>query len=70
MVLQTSWLDSLRRTIVNDWDPRDCEPLLEVLEVWKPLLPDELLERRILDQLILPKLQVSPYAANESENHN
>ncbi|THD24298.1 Tuftelin-interacting protein 11 [Fasciola hepatica] len=56
VVLQTSWLDSLRRTIVNDWDPRDCEPLLEVLEVWKPLLPDELLECRILDQLILPKL--------------
>ncbi|CAH8473349.1 unnamed protein product [Heterobilharzia americana] len=57
VVLETSWLSAIRRTIVNEWNPRDCEPLLEVLEAWQPLLPVDMLQRRILDQLILPKLQ-------------
>ncbi|TGZ74637.1 hypothetical protein CRM22_000826 [Opisthorchis felineus] len=57
VILETSWLNTLRRTIVNDWEPRDCEPLLQVLEAWRPLLSDELLENRILNDLVLPKLQ-------------
>ncbi|KAH8852313.1 Tuftelin-interacting protein 11 [Schistosoma japonicum] len=57
VILETSWLSAIRRTIVNEWNPRDCEPLLEVLEAWQPLLPDDILQRKILDQLILPKLQ-------------
>ncbi|CAH8456511.1 unnamed protein product [Schistosoma rodhaini] len=57
VILETSWLSAIRRTIVNEWNPRDCEPLLEVLEAWQPLLPDDMLQRKILDQLILPKLQ-------------
>ncbi|KAA3681838.1 tuftelin-interacting protein 11 [Paragonimus westermani] len=57
VILETSWLSTIRRTIVNDWDPRDCEPLLQVLEIWGSVLPDDLLEHRILDELVLPKLQ-------------
>ncbi|CAH8667299.1 unnamed protein product [Dicrocoelium dendriticum] len=55
VVLETNWLTTLRRTIVNDWDPRDCEPLLDVLEIWRPLIPDQML-LRILHELVLPKL--------------
>ncbi|CAH8834410.1 unnamed protein product [Trichobilharzia szidati] len=57
VILETTWLSTMRRTIVNEWNARDCEPLLEVLEAWKPLLPVDMLEHRLLDQLILPKLQ-------------
>ncbi|VDQ14151.1 unnamed protein product [Trichobilharzia regenti] len=58
VILETTWLSTMRRAIVNEWNPRDCEPLLEVLEAWKPLLPVDMLEHRLLDELILPKLQV------------
>ncbi|CAL8071986.1 unnamed protein product [Calicophoron daubneyi] len=64
VILETSWLNTLRRTIVNDWDPRDCESLLDVLEAWKPLLSEEMLEQRILNQLVLPKIQEAVFSWN------
>ena len=40
----------------NKWSVRECDALLEVLEVWMPVLPSWILSN-ILEQLVFPKLQ-------------
>lgn len=59
ILLETSWLPTVQRNITNDWNPHDCESALAILETWQSLIPDEMLQYRILDGLILPRLQVS-----------
>lgn len=49
-------LPPLRSTITNRWDPRECEPLVSLLEGWEGVLPERLL-RYVLQHLVLPRLQ-------------
>ncbi|XP_038071754.1 tuftelin-interacting protein 11-like isoform X2 [Patiria miniata] len=49
------WMPQFRRAITN-WNMRECDPIIDLLENWLPLLPQWLLNN-ILDQLIYPRLQ-------------
>ena len=39
----------------SSWNVRDCDPLIEVLETWKPHLVPWILDN-LLDQLVMPRL--------------
>ena len=56
------WMPKLRQ-VMSVWSPRHCDPLVDLLECWKYLLPGWILQN-ILDQMVMPKLQ------NELENWN
>lgn len=47
----------------RNWNVRDCDPVIDLVEVWIPVLPSWILEN-IQDQLILPRLM------QEVENWN
>uniref|UniRef100_A0A1Y1LAH9 G-patch domain-containing protein n=2 Tax=Photinus pyralis TaxID=7054 RepID=A0A1Y1LAH9_PHOPY len=53
-LLWHTWVPVLR-TCVSVWNIRDCEPVINLLEIWKPLLPQWILDN-ILDQLIMPRI--------------
>ncbi|KAF8963839.1 hypothetical protein BGZ46_000883 [Entomortierella lignicola] len=56
-LLNQYWLPKVRSAINNDWNPRDCDPVIDLLEAWaSPLLP-EFIRDNIITQLIMPKLQ-------------
>ncbi|KAG1687952.1 Tuftelin-interacting protein 11 [Nymphon striatum] len=57
------WMPVLRKTVTNEWNVRECDPLIEFLETWMPIIPQWVMAN-ILDQLVLPRLQ------NEVENWN
>ncbi|KAL3242180.1 hypothetical protein MRX96_047801 [Rhipicephalus microplus] len=57
-----TWMPPVRQAIL-DWSPRECDPLIELLETWMPLLPRWMLEN-ILDQFVLMKLQTEVEAWN------
>lgn len=61
-LLWDAWMPSIR-TAVSRWNSRHPEVLLEVIEAWMPLLPTWMTQN-ILEQLVLPRLQV------EVENWN
>lgn len=48
------WLPHVRTAILK-WNCRDCDPLIELLETWMPVLPTWVMEN-ILEQLVLPRL--------------
>ncbi|CAG5136267.1 unnamed protein product [Candidula unifasciata] len=48
------WLPPVRATILK-WRVRDTDPMIALLDTWKPALPPWVLEN-ILDQLVLPLL--------------
>ncbi|GFG29832.1 hypothetical protein Cfor_02451 [Coptotermes formosanus] len=50
-----AWMPSIR-TAVTNWNCRTCEPLIEFLEQWLPLVPPWILDN-IRDQLVLPRIQ-------------
>ncbi|XP_014778583.1 tuftelin-interacting protein 11 [Octopus bimaculoides] len=56
------WMPVIRKTILQ-WNVRECNPLIDLLEVWMPVLPSWILDN-IQDQLILPRLM------QEVENWN
>ncbi|XP_053397449.1 tuftelin-interacting protein 11-like [Mercenaria mercenaria] len=56
------WLPHVRTAILK-WSCRQCDPVIELLETWMPLLPTWVMEN-ILDQLVLPRLM------QEVENWN
>ncbi|KAJ8922726.1 hypothetical protein NQ315_007761 [Exocentrus adspersus] len=49
-----TWMPVMR-TCISSWNPRDCDPLITVLEKWKPLLPQWIIDN-IFDQLVMPKI--------------
>ncbi|KAJ8960382.1 hypothetical protein NQ314_006072 [Rhamnusium bicolor] len=49
-----TWMPVMR-TCVSAWDPRDCDSLITLVETWKPLLPQWIIDN-IFEQLIMPKL--------------
>uniref|UniRef100_F6SXR8 Tuftelin-interacting protein 11 n=1 Tax=Equus caballus TaxID=9796 RepID=F6SXR8_HORSE len=53
----------LVRNIVTQWQPRNCDPMVDFLDSWVHIIPVWILDT-ILDQLIFPKLQ------KEVENWN
>lgn len=53
------------RNIVNQWQPRNCEPMVDFLDSWVHIVPVWILDN-ILDQLIFPKLQKEVAQAWES----
>lgn len=62
LLLRSSWLPVVRRVVSTEWEPRrNCENLLNLLEVWQSLLPQDLLQHDILDSVVLPRLVVSLY---------
>lgn len=40
----------------NEWNPKEPQAALELVETWSPILPRFMMDN-ILDQLIIPKLQ-------------
>lgn len=58
ILLRSTWMPPVRKAIVSEWDPHDCERLLSVFEVWQSLIPEDLLQTDLLDFLVLPKLKV------------
>lgn len=57
-----TWMPPVREAILA-WEPRECDPLIELLETWMPLLPRWIMEN-ILEQFVLPKLQAEVEAWN------
>ena len=49
------FMPKLRQTL-SHWSPRNCNPVIEFLDIWKSLLPQWVLEN-IVDQLLMPRLQ-------------
>ncbi|XP_076274624.1 septin interacting protein 1 [Rhynchophorus ferrugineus] len=43
------------RTCVSSWNPRDCDPLISLIEAWKPVLPTWILNN-VIDQMIMPRI--------------
>ncbi|KAI4462519.1 tuftelin-interacting protein 11-related [Holotrichia oblita] len=55
-LLWHTWVPVIR-SCVSAWNPRDCDPLINLLETWKPLLAPWVLDN-VLDQLVMPRLTV------------
>ncbi|XP_056676863.1 tuftelin-interacting protein 11-like [Monodelphis domestica] len=49
------WMPFVRNT-VPQWQPRNCDPMVDFLDSWVHIIPVWILDH-ILDQLIFPKLQ-------------
>ncbi|KAG8199464.1 hypothetical protein JTE90_000329 [Oedothorax gibbosus] len=56
------WMPPVRKAILN-WNARNWNQLVELLEAWTPLLPPWVMDN-ILEQLVLPKLQKEVEAWN------
>ncbi|CAI2181653.1 3869_t:CDS:10 [Funneliformis geosporum] len=50
------WLPKIRSEINNNWNARDCDAPITLLECWKPPLLPMFIYDNIIDQLIMPKL--------------
>ncbi|XP_030760985.1 septin-interacting protein 1 isoform X2 [Sitophilus oryzae] len=49
-----TWVPVIR-TCISTWNPRDCEPLITLIEAWKNVLPVWILNN-ITDQMIMPRI--------------
>lgn len=56
MMMNTVWLVRVRSAINNTWNVRDPEPIVQLLEAWKPPLLPTFIFENIVNQLILPKV--------------
>lgn len=50
----SAWVPVIR-TCIGSWSPRNCDPLITLLETWKSQLADWLLNN-VFDQLVIPKI--------------
>ncbi len=50
-----AWMPTFR-CLVGQWNCKPAEPMIDLLESWKHILPNWIMEN-ILDELILPKIQ-------------
>lgn len=55
-LLYSSWLPRVRGAIQNQWDPREPESLILLLESWNDLIP-RWMHHNIFEQLVAPKLK-------------
>ncbi|QIW99182.1 hypothetical protein AMS68_004700 [Peltaster fructicola] len=56
-MLYTIWLPQVR-TAVRDWNVLEAQPMIDLVQAWKPLLPKFILSH-VIDRLIVPKLITS-----------
>ncbi|XP_052242663.1 tuftelin-interacting protein 11-like isoform X2 [Dreissena polymorpha] len=56
------WLPHVRSAVLT-WNVRNCDPLIELLETWMPVLPMWVMEN-IQDQLVIPRLMAEVEAWN------
>ena len=49
------WMPKLRQTILS-WSPRICNPVIDLLQLWMPLIPEWIMNN-ILELLVMPRLQ-------------
>ncbi|XP_044753287.1 septin-interacting protein 1 [Coccinella septempunctata] len=50
-----TWMPVMR-TCISTWNPRDCDNLISLLELWTPLLPQWILQN-MYNELIVPRLK-------------
>ncbi|KAA0186866.1 hypothetical protein HAZT_HAZT001077 [Hyalella azteca] len=55
-LLHDTWFTAVRSTILGPWEPRDCGPLIALIEAWKPPLIPVWLCAQILQNVVLPRL--------------
>lgn len=67
-LIYTLWLPPVRTAIANNWDPYDPAPLIALITIWRPLLPDFVLSS-LLDQLIVPRLKAALVAWKPSHKN-
>ncbi|ROT76335.1 Tuftelin-interacting protein 11, partial [Penaeus vannamei] len=51
-----TWAAAVRSTVMGPWEPRDCGPLLAVLEVWNVPLVPVWIQGHLLQHVILPRI--------------
>jgi tuftelin-interacting protein 11 len=54
-LLWHTWMPVMR-ICVSAWNPKDCDPLITLIETWMPLLPQWIMDN-LYDQLIVPRIQ-------------
>ncbi|KAF2234014.1 TFP11-domain-containing protein [Viridothelium virens] len=57
-MMSSSWLPKMRGVVTNEWVVEDSEPLLRLVEAWKPVLPPFVFHR-FVDELIFGKLSTN-----------
>ena len=57
-MMSSTWLAKMRGVITNEWVVEDSEPLLRVIEAWKPILPQFVFHRAV-DELIFGRLSAT-----------
>ncbi|KAG0275174.1 hypothetical protein BGZ95_009109 [Linnemannia exigua] len=55
-LLHHHWLPKVRSALNNAWDPRDSDPVIQLLEAWAPPVLPLFMQDNIVTQLVLPKL--------------
>lgn len=56
--METCWLPRVRSAALT-WNPRHVEPMVKLVETWRPFLSTRLFRSLLLDQLVLPRLHSS-----------
>ncbi|XP_063872751.1 tuftelin-interacting protein 11-like isoform X1 [Scylla paramamosain] len=51
-----TWASAVRSAIMGPWEPRDCSPLLAVLEAWNVPLVPMWIQAHLLQHVILPRI--------------
>lgn len=62
-MIYTLWVPNVRSTITNEWNPYDPQPLVSVIDAWKPLLPDFVADS-IVNTYIAKKIAITLHAWN------
>jgi tuftelin-interacting protein 11 len=57
-LIYTLWLPKVRSAITNEWDVYTPQPLISVIEAWKPLLPD-FVAYSVINNLVVQKLSAT-----------
>ena len=50
-------LPAIQSAVTNEWEPRNAEPMVQLVEQWESVWPPAL-QRHILDTLVLPKVNI------------
>jgi tuftelin-interacting protein 11 len=54
-MIYTLWLPPVRTAVTNQWDPYNPTPLITLLTIWKPLLPEWVFQN-LIDQQVIPRI--------------
>lgn len=69
MILLT-WFPKVQSTLTNDWDVLDPSPVMNLLEVWRPLLPSFIVSK-LVNQIVFGRLTkaLSSWKPRPSSKH-